>query len=47
MLAIFFNRQGVMHKEFVPEGRTLNFEFYREVMVQLLKRLWYVTLDKA
>jgi Transposase. len=33
MLLIFFNWQGVMYKEFVPEGQTLNSEFYREVMV--------------
>jgi hypothetical protein len=47
MLVIFFITQGVMHKEFVPEGQNLNFEFYREVMVWLLKRLWCVKLDKA
>jgi len=45
-LVIFFNRQGVMHKEFVP-GQTLNFEFYKEVMAQLLKRLWCVRLDET
>lgn len=46
-MLIFFNWQGVMYKEFVPEGQTLNSEFYREVMVRLLKRLWCVRLDKA
>jgi hypothetical protein len=39
--------QGVMHKEFEPEGQIVNCEFYREVMDQNLKRLWRVRLDKA
>jgi hypothetical protein len=36
-----------MHKEFVPEGQTVNSEFYREVMDRLLKRLQRVRPDKA
>ena len=39
MLIIFFNSQGVMHKEFVPEGKTVNAEFYKGVMDRLLKRI--------
>jgi hypothetical protein len=36
-LIIFFDSQGVVHKEFVPEGKTVNAEFYKEVMDRLLK----------
>ena len=28
-----------MHKEFVPEGKTVNAEFYKEVIKRLLKRI--------
>jgi hypothetical protein len=37
MLLIFFDSQGVVHKEFVPEGKTVNAEFYKGVMDRLLK----------
>jgi hypothetical protein len=33
----FFDSQGVVHKEFVPEGKTVNAEFYKGVMDHLLK----------
>jgi len=39
MLIIFFNSQGVVHKEFVPQGKTVNAEFYKGVMDHLLKRI--------
>jgi hypothetical protein len=39
MLIIFFNSQGVVHKEFVPEGKTVNAEFHKVVMDRLLKRI--------
>ena len=39
MLIIFFDSQGVMQKEFVPEGKTVNAEIYEGVMVRLLKRI--------
>jgi hypothetical protein len=39
MLIIFFDSQGVVHKEFVPEGNTLNEDFYKGVMDRLLKRI--------
>jgi hypothetical protein len=35
----FFDSQGVVHKEFVPEGKTINAEFYKGVMDRLLKRI--------
>jgi hypothetical protein len=37
MLIIFFDSQGVVHKAFVPEGKTVNAEFYKGVMARLLK----------
>jgi hypothetical protein len=39
MLIIFFDSQGVVHKEFVPEGKRVNAEFYTGVMDRLLKRI--------
>jgi hypothetical protein len=33
----FFDSQGVQHKEFVPEGKTVNAEYYKGVMDSLLK----------
>jgi len=42
MLIIFFDSQGVVHKEFVPEEKTVNTEFYKGVMDCLLKRIQWV-----
>ena len=42
MLVIFFNRQGVIHKEFVPEGETINTAYYKGVMERLLNRIRHV-----
>jgi len=39
MLIIFFYSQGVVHKEFIPEGKRVNSEFYKEVMDRPLKRI--------
>jgi len=38
MLINFFDSQSVVYKEFVPEGKTVNAVFYKEVMNRLLKR---------
>jgi hypothetical protein len=38
-LVISFDSQGVVHKEFVPQGKTVNAEFYKGVMDRLLKRI--------
>jgi hypothetical protein len=32
MLITFFNKQAVIHKEFVPEGQIVNSAFYVEVI---------------
>jgi len=39
MLIIFFDSQGIVHKEFLPEGKTVNAEFYKAVMDRLLTRI--------
>jgi hypothetical protein len=39
MLIIFFDSQGVVYKEFVPEGKRENAEFYKGLMNRLLKRI--------
>jgi hypothetical protein len=41
-LIIFFDSQGIVHKEFLPEGKTVNAEFYKGVMDCLLKRIQQV-----
>ena len=42
MLINFFDSQGVVHKEFVPEGKIVNAEFYKGVKDRLLKRIQWV-----
>jgi len=37
MLINFFVSQGVVHKEFVPEGKGVNAEFYKRGLDRLLK----------
>ena len=39
MLVIFFDWQGVIHKEFVPEGETINAVYCKGVMERLLNRI--------
>jgi hypothetical protein len=39
MLVIFFDWQGVIHKEFVPGGETINGVFCKGVMERLLHRI--------
>ena len=39
MLIHFFDPPGVFHKEFVPEGKAVNTEFYKGVMDCLLKHI--------
>jgi len=42
MLIIFFYSQGTVHKEFIPEGKTVNAGFYKGVMDRLLKHIQQV-----
>jgi hypothetical protein len=39
---VFFDAQGVIHREFVPEGQTVNGQFYFGVMEWLLKQIRHV-----
>jgi hypothetical protein len=39
MLTNFFDSQGAVYEEFIPEGRTVNAEFYKGAMDRLLKRV--------
>jgi histone-lysine N-methyltransferase SETMAR len=39
LINFFFDSQGVLHKKCVPEGKTVNAEFYKWVMDRLLKRI--------
>jgi len=36
MAAYFFYTQGMIHREFVPEGNTVNSESYLEMLGKLL-----------
>ena len=42
MLVIFFDWQGVIHKEFNPEGETINAVYDKGVMERLLNRIRHV-----
>jgi hypothetical protein len=35
MLIVFFDTQGIVHKEFIPPGQTVNAKFYCEVLKRL------------
>ena len=35
MLTVFFDYKGVVHYEFLPQGRAVNMEYYLEVMQRL------------
>jgi len=39
MLITLLDSEGVIHKAFIPEGKIVNAEFYKEVMNRLLKRI--------
>jgi len=39
MLIAFFDSKGVVHKEFIPPGQTVNAAFYVEVLTRLKKRV--------
>jgi len=39
MLIVFFDSQGIVHKEFVQEGCTVNAEYYKGVLDRLILRI--------
>jgi hypothetical protein len=45
MMITFFNSNGIIHKEFEPEGRTVNSKNYLEVLKYLLARIKCVRPD--
>ncbi len=45
MLILFFNSEGVIHHEYVPEGRTVNATFYVQVLDRLCKCIALVRLE--
>jgi len=47
VLICFFDSHGIVHKEFVPPGQTVNQTYYREVLERLGKRVARVRPDIA
>jgi len=47
MIIVFFDSHGIVHKEFVPPGQTVNHAFYKNVLEQLQKRVQQVQIDIA
>jgi len=39
MIIVFFDSLGIVHKEFVPPGQTVNHAFYKDVLERLRKRV--------
>ena len=47
MLICFFDCQGVVHKEFVPSGQTVNKQYYREFLERLRQRVHLIRPEIA
>jgi hypothetical protein len=47
MIIVFFDNCGIVHKEFVPPGQTVNHAFYKDVLERLRKRVQRVQTDIA
>jgi histone-lysine N-methyltransferase SETMAR len=45
ILFTFFNSKGIIHKEFMPEDRSVNSEYYLEVLKYLLMIIKHVKQD--
>jgi len=39
MLVCFFDSQGIVHTEFMPQGQTVNQFYYSEILERLRKRV--------
>jgi hypothetical protein len=46
MLIVFSDIQGIVHKEFVPSGKTVNGKFYCEVLKRLREGTWHKCPDR-
>ena len=40
MLICFFDQEGIVHREFVPPGMTVNADFYCDVLRRLRENVW-------
>jgi len=40
MLIYFFDQEGIVHREFVPPGMTVNADFYCDVLRRLREKVW-------
>jgi len=40
ILIVFFDNEGLVHWEFVPNGQTVNSSFYIEVLKRLRDSIW-------
>ena len=40
MLICFFGQEGIVHREFVPPGMTVNADFYCDVLRRLRENAW-------
>jgi hypothetical protein len=47
IIVLFFYSRGIVHKEFVPPGQTVNHAFYKDVLERLRKRVQRVRRDIA
>jgi len=47
MIIVFFDSRGIVHKEFVPPGLTVNHAFYKDVLERLRKWVQRVRTDIA
>jgi histone-lysine N-methyltransferase SETMAR len=45
MLIVFFDIRGIVHREFVPQGQTVNKKFYCEVLQRLRENIRRKRLD--
>ncbi|GFT63952.1 mariner mos1 transposase [Trichonephila clavipes] len=45
MIIVFFDIRGIVHCEFVPQGQTVNLDFYLEVLRRLKRRIARVRAD--
>lgn len=59
LLIVFFDSQGIVHQEFVPQNQTVNQAYYKEVLIRLREKIrgkraqmfrttgWYLQQDNA
>jgi len=47
MIIVFFDSRGIVHKEFIPPGQTVNHTFYKDVLERFRKQVQRVRTDTA